>query len=151
MEMEDTKDILCIVPVFNDGERLEKLLQVLKARYQNLFIIDDCSVDNSTTVIRDAWALPICRHLPGDGVFALYHEEHKGLRKTLLEALEMAASAGFSDIRVVNPAAFSASDGSSVSAADVLSEEVGIRSLNLKKRNPRSLLFRMSVCRICGF
>lgn len=134
MMIEDTKDVLCIVPVCDNASVLCDLLANLKKEYQNIFVVDDCSEDESASIIRDAWALPICRHIPGDGFFVLYHERRLGLRKTLLEALDMARSAGFSELVVVNPENY-----------------LWRKPLNIQDRNLRSWFFRLRVKSLCGF
>ena len=140
-------DILCIMPVYNNDAVLKEMIVDIKSRYQNIFIIDDFSMDGSSAIIRDAWALPICRHIPGDGVFALYHEEHKGLKRTLLEAIEMATSAGFSDVVFANPAKYQCKENNRAVRLD----NNWLKRMNFKQTNWQSLFFKLFVTSKCGF
>lgn len=88
-------NLIAIVPVRNNAEIMQSLIKYLKSQYDAILVIDDASTDVTSTVLRDNWALPISRYLPGDGFYALYHEDVLGYNMSALDGLQMAKSAGF--------------------------------------------------------
>ena len=88
-------NLIAIVPVRNNAEQMKGLIKHLKSQYEAILIVDDASTDATSTILRDSWALPVSKYLPGDGFFALYHEDTLGYNKSSLDGLEMAKSAGF--------------------------------------------------------
>lgn len=68
--MREKNKILIVLPAFNEGEVIKKvILDIKKEGYKNILIIDDCSNDNTGDVARKAGAI-VLKHVINRGAGA---------------------------------------------------------------------------------